>query len=302
MMHKRLLSATTTGRSKWTVGLPLALTVAGTAYYFSTATPKTPVPALQGQFRSFILKEVIPINHNTKTFRFALPQGTTELGLPTASCLVTKFVNGEKPDGKPNVVIRPYTPIEDPSQPTGYFDLVVKRYPTGVMSSHIHSLKVGDSLDMKGPNIKYPYQANTFKEIGMIAGGTGITPMLQVLQRILANPADKTKVNLVFANETEEDILLRDYLDDVAKKHPEQVKVYHCINKPPKGWQQGSGFVNENILKEFMPKPGQGKVFICGPPPMLTAISGSKAPDYSQGQVGGLLKKLGYTEEDVFKF
>jgi cytochrome-b5 reductase len=48
------------------------------------------------------------------------------------------------------------------------------------MSKHLGELKVGDTLDFKGPLPKYPYKANTKKHVGMIAGGTGITPMLQV--------------------------------------------------------------------------------------------------------------------------
>jgi NAD(P)H-flavin reductase len=47
-------------------------------------------------------------------------------------------------------VIRPYTPIS-PEHVTGHFDLLVKEYPTGVMSKHIAGLKVGDKLEMKGP-------------------------------------------------------------------------------------------------------------------------------------------------------
>lgn len=43
----------------------------------------------------------------------------------------------------------------------------------------------------------------------MIAGGSGVTPMWQIMQAIDANPADKTKAVLVFGNVTEADILLR---------------------------------------------------------------------------------------------
>jgi len=52
-------------------------------------------------------------------------------------------------------------------------------YPTGVMSKHMGELKVGDTLDIKGPFPKIPYKPNMKKTIGMVAGGTGITPMLQ---------------------------------------------------------------------------------------------------------------------------
>jgi cytochrome-b5 reductase len=68
---------------------------------------------------------------------------------------------------------------------------------------HIFDMKVGEHLEMKGPFQKIEYTANMKSAIGMVAGGTGITPMYQVLTKILANPRDKTEVRLLFANETE---------------------------------------------------------------------------------------------------
>jgi len=127
---------------------------------------------------------------------------------------------------------------------------VVKAYPAGVVSSYLHSLKVGDDIEVKGPFVKMPYRANMKKRIGMVAGGTGITPvsqphthahtqtlthalthahthshththtqMLQVAKEILKNPQDKTEVHLVFANSSEKDILLKEELDALAAKH-----------------------------------------------------------------------------------
>ncbi|KAJ3260521.1 NADH-cytochrome b5 reductase [Boothiomyces macroporosus] len=293
--------ATKSSSNTW-MFLGAAGLVGGGYYYYSTQKHVVPVPALNKEWQSFTLKEIFPVSPDTKRFRFALPPGTTHLGLPTASCVVTKFQDGVKEDGKPNNVIRPYTPIEDPAQKADYFDLIIKRYPDGKMSNHIFNLKVGDQLEIKGPNPKWDYKANEFKHIGMIAGGTGITPMLQVIQRILSDPTDKTKVDLVFANNTEQDILVKDYLDELAAKRSEQFKVHYVVLKPSKEWKQATGYVNESIIKSTMPEPKAGKVFVCGPPPMVAAISGPKAKDYSQGEAGGLLKKLGYTSEDIFKF
>ncbi|KAJ3332012.1 hypothetical protein HDU76_001574 [Blyttiomyces sp. JEL0837] len=300
----------------WTLLFPI--TIAGGSYLYTTQIhqPKNeelikkrkakerPVAALDGEsFREFQLKDVVPITHNTSRFRFALPEGTAELGLPTASCVVTKFVRGVKPDGKLDVVIRPYTPVEDPAEGyTGYFDLIIKKYPDGPMSNHIFSLKKGDTLNIKGPIAKYPYVSNKDAHIGMIAGGTGITPMLQVIQRVFSNPSDKTKLTLIFANVTKEDIILKEYWDSLEKEHKGQFEVFYTLDKPTDDWKQGKGFVNEDMINKFMPKPGQGKVFICGPNPMLAHVSGLKAKDYTQGEIGGLLKKLGYTSEDIYKF
>lgn len=47
------------------------------------------------------------------------------------------------------------------------------------MSSHIHSLKVGEELSIKGPIPKFDYKPNQFDEIALIAGGSGVTPMWQ---------------------------------------------------------------------------------------------------------------------------
>ncbi|KAJ1334527.1 hypothetical protein BSLG_007682 [Batrachochytrium salamandrivorans] len=285
------------------------------AYYYSTqcssnltakqlAWKEAPVGALDpSAFKPFTVQSVVDVNHNTKILRFALPEEATELGLKTASCFVTKVVHGVKSDGKPNVVIRPYTPIEDPSMGyTGTFDLLVKRYPDGIMSSHLHAQKPGDVVEFKGPFVKFEYKPNTLGHIGMVAGGTGIAPMLQVIQRILSDPTDTTKVSLVFANIAEEDILLRSYLDKLAKEHPNQISVYHTLDKTPPGWTQGSGFVSQEMLKKHMPAPGQGKVYFCGPPGMMNFVTGPKTKDNKQGELSGLLKKMGYTEEDVFKF
>jgi cytochrome-b5 reductase len=55
-----------------------------------------------------------------------------------------------------------------------------KSYPTGNISKLMDELKVGDSIGIRGPKGNFAYKRNMVKAIGMIAGGTGITPMLQV--------------------------------------------------------------------------------------------------------------------------
>jgi cytochrome-b5 reductase len=89
--------------------------------------------------------------------------------------------------------VRPYTPVNYVTD-KGYLDFVIKEYPNGKMSKHIASLKPGDSLLIKGPVPKYPYKPNSKEVIGLIAGGTGITPCYQLIKHVLNDPNDKTKV------------------------------------------------------------------------------------------------------------
>ena len=170
------------------------------------------------------------------------------------------------------------------------------------MSKHIHSLKKGDTLEIKGPIAKIEYKPNEFKEIGMIAGGTGIAPMVQVIRKIFSNPQDKTKVKLVFGNLTEKDILLKEYLDKLKAEKPDQFSVKYVVDKADKNKDLIQGHINADLLKSTMPAPGQGKVYICGPPGMVAALAGPKTKDFKQGEVEGALKSLGYTSDDVFKF
>ncbi len=90
-------------------------------------------------------------------------------------------------------VMRSYTPTTLESD-LGHFDLVIKvhvlwqwcincaqSYPTGTLSKWFASLKVGDTVNVKGPKGNFVYAPNAYRALGMIAGGTGITPMFQVI-------------------------------------------------------------------------------------------------------------------------
>ncbi|KAF9016197.1 cytochrome-b5 reductase [Hymenopellis radicata] len=254
-------------------------------------------------FVDFKLKKIIPYNHNTSTFVFELPNNDASL-MPVASCLVVKSSDPEAlldPKGKP--IIRPYTPISQPDE-KGVLTLLVKKYDNGNASKYIHSLKEGDSLSFKGPIVKWKYEHNQFDEVALIGGGSGITPLYQVVSHALANPANKTKFTLLFSNVTEADILMREEFDALSKAHPDTLKTIYLLDKPPAGWTGPKGFIDKNVIKEHVAPASLGekvKVFVCGPPPQVAALAGKKA-GYQQGAIGGVLKELGYTEDQVFKF
>lgn len=172
------------------------------------------------------------------------------------------------------------------------------------MSNHIFSLKPGQTLSFKGPIPKYPWSPNKHDHITLIAGGTGITPMFQLIRAIFKNPEDKTKVSLVFGNLTEKDVLLKDELAQLEKDFPDRFRAFYTLDTPPSGWKHGSGVINKELLKTVIPDPKSNniKVFVCGPPGLYKAISGPKVSPTDQGDLSGILKELGYTKDQVFKF
>ncbi|XP_028801574.1 NADH-cytochrome b5 reductase-like protein [Neltuma alba] len=248
----------------------------------------------------FKLQDTARVSHNSKLFRFTFDPDK-KLGLDVASCILTRAPLGPDAEGKPKYVIRPYTPISDPES-KGYFDLLIKVYPEGKMSQHFASLKPGDVVEVKGPIEKLRYTPNMKKHIGMIAGGTGITPMLQVIEAILKNPDDKTRISLLYANISPDDILLKQKLDVLAASHP-NLKVFYTVDHPTKNWRGGVGYISEDMAEKGLPAPGDDTlILVCGPPGMMQHVSGEKAKDWTQGEVSGILKELGYTEQMVYKF
>lgn len=177
------------------------------------------------------------VNHNTVLFRFALPSEKHCLGLPVGKHMSLRCNNAE---GK--LHIRQYTPVSSDRQ-LGHFDLLIKLYPNGVMSQHLANMKIGETIEARGPQGHLEYlgagrfslrdEVRVVKRVNMIAGGSGITPMLQLL-RAADDEANKTggkvQFSLIFANVTEADILCRDELERIASAR-RNVKVFFTLDK-----------------------------------------------------------------------
>uniref|UniRef100_H2ZN53 NADH-cytochrome b5 reductase n=2 Tax=Ciona savignyi TaxID=51511 RepID=H2ZN53_CIOSA len=228
------------------------------------------------------------ITHDTRKFVFALPSEKHILGLTVGKHI---FLSA-RIDGK--LVVRPYTPVtSDDDQ--GHMDLVVKVYfknthekfpEGGKMSQYLENLPIGETIDVRGPNGLIEYRtkgifsvrleknglsyAKKAKEIAMIAGGTGITPMLQIIRQCLKDPSDHTVMHLLYANQTENDILVRKELEECAEADPKHFKLWYTLDRPPTDWKYSSGFINEDMIRDRLPAPGiDCLVLLCGPPPMI---------------------------------
>lgn len=211
------------------------------------------------------------ISHNTAIYRFGLPDPLDTLGLPIGQHISL----GATIDGKE--IVRSYTPITSDEEHSGYVDLIVKSYPTGNISKYLAGMKLGDKIKIKGPKGAMVYTPNMVRHFGMIAGGTGITPMLQIIRAVIRGRPrnggnDKTEMDLIFANVNPEDILLKDDLDKLAKED-EGFRVHYVLNNPPEKWSGGTGFVTADMIKEKLPAAASDvKILVCGPPPMVSAL------------------------------
>lgn len=228
------------------------------------------------------------INHDTRKFRFALPTPNHVLGLPVGQHVHLTAKIAEE------IIIRSYTPVSSDDD-HGYVDLVIKVYfknvhpkfpEGGKLSQYLDNLKIGDTVDFRGPSGRLVYKGHgnfcikvlrksppmeySVKKVVMLAGGTGITPMLQLIRAILKDPTDETQVSLLYANQTEKDILLRDELDEIAKNHPNKLKLWYTLDTARESWTYSTGYINADMIKQSMFPPSfETIVLMCGPPPMI---------------------------------
>lgn len=181
------------------------------------------------------------------SYRFALPSPTHILGLPIGQHISIGAVL-DQPDGSHKEIVRSYTPISGDELP-GFVDLLIKSYPTGNISKYLASVAVGQTIRVRGPKGAFTYRPNLVRHFGMIAGGTGITPMLQVVKAIIRGRAagDRTEVDLIFANVTDKDILLKEDLDALAAED-KGFRVHYVLDKPPANWTGGVGYVTSEMI------------------------------------------------------
>ncbi|XP_045459547.1 NADH-cytochrome b5 reductase 3-like isoform X2 [Melitaea cinxia] len=249
------------------------------------------------------------LSHDTRRFRFGLPTPEHVLGLPIGQHIHLSVKIDD------DLIIRAYTPVSSDEE-KGYVDLVIKVYfknvhpkfpEGGKMSQYLDNMKLGETIDVRGPSGRLQYAGNGLflikklrkdppikvpvTKLNMIAGGTGITPMLQLIRQICKDASDSTEMRLIFANQTEQDILLRDELEKYQSEHPENFKLWYTIDRANEGWKYSVGFINDEMIKEHLFPPGDDViVLMCGPPPMINFACNPA------------LEKLGYPENLRFAY
>ncbi|KAE8385275.1 hypothetical protein BDV23DRAFT_190918 [Aspergillus alliaceus] len=229
---------------------------------------------------------------NVYRFVFQLPGPRDVIGLPIGQHVAIKAnINGV-------AVSRSYTPTSN-NLDLGRLELVIKCYPDGVLTGqYLANLQVGAKVQFRGPKGAMKYHSGLCKKIGMIAGGTGITPMYQLIRAICEDDTDTTEVSLIYANRSEEDILLRSELEAFARRYPKNFKIWYMLDHPPKNWAYGKGYVTPEVMAARLPEPASDtKIMLCGPPGMVNASK--KALVAAGFQAPGAVAKM---TDQIFSF
>lgn len=292
----------------------------------------TPLPEEMQKYR---LLQRESISDDSCSLKFELPKGRKFLGFdPILPTCMSVLYNDSKTTDEENMVSEPlkksYSPISHPST-ADTFELLVKSYPYrpgGGVGAYLFEMKEGESMlaSVKAKRIIHgsPVVHQRWKHVGLVAGGTGIAPLYQLIRIWLRegelddsnNNTKTTTIRLLSINRNENDILLKPELDQLEKEYgPDRFSVtYSITGEDNANYESGRGGVEMALKALPPPSNGDGStmIFICGkdgfvshwggPVGRASPPPGKKKGPKIQGPLLGVLNDAGYSASEVFKY
>ena len=167
-------------------------------------------------------------------------------------------------------ITRPYSISSGPSwTKDGRIAITVKENADGFAAGWmLEHFKVGEEVISSAPEGQFYYEnLRDSKHVIALAGGSGITPFLSMAYALRDGDED-FNMTLIYGSRTEDDILFRKELDDIAAACS-KVKVVHVLSDEDKeGFE--SGFITAELIKKYM--AGDDSIFICGPEAMYRFV------------------------------
>lgn len=148
--------------------------------------------------------------------------------------------------------------------------LHVRILPDGLLSAHLaRESAVGDFLDIEGPFGSFVWQGTKTPHL-FIAGGTGLAPIMSMIDAVRENGQRSTQVTLCYAAQTERDLYHEEEVELRTLWMP-RMKAKVAVTNPssPEVW---SGIVGTPVsLIEQEDITENTTAYVCGPPGMITA-------------------------------
>ncbi|NXM06051.1 NB5R4 reductase, partial [Tyrannus savana] len=223
-------------------------------------------------YRKCKLVSKTEVTHDTKLFCLMLPKGT-HLRVPTGQHVYLKQTITGTEAVKPYTPVLPFLPLD--FQETSHHDgvhiyLMIKIYSCGLFTQALDHLQIGDYISVSNPEGNFKKsQVQSSEDLILLAGGTGFTPMVKLLNFALTEVSCLRTVKLIFFNKTEDDILWRNQLEQLALKD-ERFEVHFILSLPTKDWVGKQGKISSPLLSEFVKrsrKDSKVLICICGPTP-----------------------------------
>lgn len=169
----------------------------------------------------------------------------------------------------------------------------IKRVKEGRMSNYLHDqVTAGQNLEILAPEGRFTVlpDASKARDHYFFAAGSGITPVMSMIQEILEHEP-KSTCHLLYGSRSEKGIIFHNALDQLEKSHEGQLVVSHTISQPTKvkasgiggllgkksiTWKGNKGRIDADKVEDFLNQnPSYNKsqlYYICGPGNMISNV------------------------------
>jgi len=159
----------------------------------------------------------------------------------------------------------------------GEVELTVERLEAGEVSTYLHDVVIkGDRIEVRGPIGGYfVWEATMTEPLLLIAGGSGVVPLMSMLRHRAAVGA-KNPTALLYSSRSFEDIIYSSELERLGRTDGGP-QIFHTLTRSrPADWQGYARRIDGAMLKEVAGPLGRSvQVFICGPTLMVEAAADS---------------------------
>jgi ferredoxin-NADP reductase len=150
------------------------------------------------------------------------------------------------------------------------------QHPPGLSSNHFHAnINEGDILDVKAPAGNFHLDVNQTRPVVLIGGGVGITPVLSMLNAIVASRTARETWFFLGVRDRD-DHPMKEHLETIARENP-NVHLHVVYSHPREGIDQPgvdyhhSGFLGAALFRKLLPSNNY-QWYYCGPPPMMDVL------------------------------
>lgn len=151
----------------------------------------------------------------------------------------------------------------------GKYTFYIKVLEQGAMSDYLSQrAQPGDEMTVTGPFGRF-YLRPVHRPIVMVAGGTGLAPMLSMLDTLIANGDTDQPVRLLYGANAADELFAFEQLEKYVAAGLD-LTTELCVVDPADGWDAATGHVTD-LLREDLMNNGDCEIYLCGPPPMIDA-------------------------------
>jgi ring-1,2-phenylacetyl-CoA epoxidase subunit PaaE len=137
----------------------------------------------------------------------------------------------------------------------------------------VHQVRAGDVIEVQAPGGSFSPDLGTPGRHGLIAAGSGITPVLSIAASVLAAD-DKSTVTLLYGNRRSDTVMFADEVADLKDAHPARVQIVHVLSREPQEVELHSGRLDAARLRKLLPLTVSvsdvDHWWLCGPFGMVT--------------------------------